>query len=387
MQFENFSKFFIFSIIGCLTMPGILFGPAMVGILVDHGSFSEQYAGWVMAYGSLGSAITLLVISNFIHRINLKQLAYISLSLAVILDIYCSYVVAPDFYFLIIRFFLGIMTTIANIAVYTSIASLKNYERGYGLFVLMQYSLSGIGLYYLILYADFLGVQGLYLFLATLNFIALLMITSFPDLKAGPSSNENSQSELRVLFSGVAFLAVLGFGIHEMSGVAQFTYIERIGVTISIEDQSLSNIMLVASLLGIPGSMICIILGRRFGLLPPFLFGIICCLLGMGLLLFTKTFLTYALRMCLIGFGWSIVLPYIQSHLASIDKKGSALAAGNSFATIGGAAGAALGASFIGQSNNYDGLLQVSMFIYILAVILIIFSIKIRNTTNEQFKN
>ena len=113
----------------------------------------------------------------------------------------------------------------------------------------------------MILYADFLGVQGLYLFLATLNFIALLMIRSFPDLKAKPSSNEDSKSELKVLLTGVAFLAVFGFGIHEMSGVAQFTYIERIGVAISIEDQSLSNIMLVASLLGIPGSMICIIFG------------------------------------------------------------------------------------------------------------------------------
>ena len=175
-------------------MPGILFGPAMVGILVDHGSFSEEYAGWVMAYGSFGSAIALLVISGFIHRINLKQLSYVSLSLAVILDIYCSYIVAPDFYFLFIRFILGVMATIANIAVYTSIASLKNYERGYGLFVLMQYSLSGIGLYYLILYADFLGAQGLYLFLATLNFIALLMIRSFPDLKSEPSSNRDSIS-------------------------------------------------------------------------------------------------------------------------------------------------------------------------------------------------
>ena len=382
MQFENFSRFFIFSIVGCLTMPGILFGPAMVGILVDHGSFSEEYAGWVMAYGSFGSAIALLVISGFIHRINLKQLSYVSLSLAVILDIYCSYIVAPDFYFLIIRFILGVMATIANIAVYTSIASLKNYERGYGLFVLMQYSLSGIGLYYLILYADFLGAQGLYLFLATLNFIALLMIRSFPDLKSEPSSNRDSISELKLIFTGVAFLAVVGFGIHEMSGVAQFTYIERIGVAISIEDQSLSNIMLVASLLGIPGSMVCIILGRKFGLLPPFLFGIFCCLLGMGLLLYTKTTLTYALRMCLIGFGWSIVLPYIQSHLASIDKKGSALAAGNALATLGGAAGAALGANLIGQNGNYNGLLQVSMLIYVFAIILIIISIKIRKSTN-----
>ena len=94
--------------------------------------------------------------------------------------------------------------------------------------------------------------------------------------------------------------------------------------------------------------------------------------------------MTYALRMCLIGFGWSIALPYIQSHLASIDKKGSALAAGNSFATIGGAAGAALGASLIGLTSNYNMLLQVSVLIYILAVILIILSIKIRGTHREK---
>jgi hypothetical protein len=72
VQFNNFKKFFIFSIIGCVTMPGVLFGPAMVGILVDHGNFSEEYAGWVMAYGSFGSAITLLIISVYIHHLNIS---------------------------------------------------------------------------------------------------------------------------------------------------------------------------------------------------------------------------------------------------------------------------------------------------------------------------
>ena len=133
--------------------------------------------------------------------------------------------------------------------------------------------------------------------------------------------------------------------------------------------------MLIASLVGIPGSMVCIALGNRYGLMPPLLFGISCCVFGMSILLLEKTYMTYFLRMCLIGFGWSIALPYIQSLLASIDKKGSALAAGNSFATIGGAAGAALGASLIGQTGNYNMLLQVSLMIYIFAVVLILFSV------------
>lgn len=384
MDYKNFPKFFIYSIIGCLTMPGVLFGPAMVGILVDQANFTESYAGWVMAYGSAGSALALIVISGYIHRINLKKLSYICLSLAVLIDIYCSLSVEPSFSFLALRFAIGVVATIANIAVYTSIASLNNYERGYGLFVMMQYSISGLGLYYLILYSESIGAAGLYQILALLNFLALLLVSQLPNMQSDPSAEESTESEMTVLLSSVALLAIIGFGLHEMSGVSQFTFIERVGVSISIDSQSLSNIMLISSLLGIPGSMVCIILGNKFGLLPPFLFGIFCCLFGMSILLIEKTFMTYALRMCLIGFGWSIALPYIQSHLASIDKKGSALAAGNSFATIGGAAGAALGASLIGLTSDYNMLLQVSVLIYILAVILIILSIKIRGTHHEK---
>jgi predicted MFS family arabinose efflux permease len=275
---------------------------------------------------------------------------------------------------------IGAFTTIANIAVYTSIASLKNYERGFGMFVLMQYLVSGLGLYFMILYSDYIGSQGLFLLLGLFNLIALFMIRTLPNQQANNNTESALTSETKVLFSGIALLAIIGFGIHEMSGVAQFTYIERIGVSILIDNQSLSNIMLISSLLGIPGAIICITLGKKYGLVIPILFGVSICLLGMSLFLFSKTYLTYTIRMCLMGFGWSIVLPYIQSHLANIDKKGSALAAGNSFATIGGALGAVLAAKLIGQNSNYDALLQVSILIYIIAASFLIISIKLKNT-------
>ena len=84
-----------------------------------------------------------------------------------------------------------------------------------------------------------------------------------------------------------------------------------------------------------------------------------------------------------MGFSWALLLPYIQSYLASLDKKGSALAAGNSFATIGGAIGAALGASLVGKNSNYDGLLQVTILIYMVAASLIIISVKRRNSVHD----
>jgi len=59
VQFNNFKKFFIFSIIGCVTLMPILIAPALVGVLVDHGQFSESYAGWVIAL-----SITLLLFAG-----------------------------------------------------------------------------------------------------------------------------------------------------------------------------------------------------------------------------------------------------------------------------------------------------------------------------------
>ena len=266
MTFLNFPKFFIIAVIGCLTMPGVLLGPAIVGILVDNANFSENYAGWAMACSSAGSALTLIVISGFMHQINLKQLSYICLSLAFIIDIYCSFKVDPSIHFLVLRFIIGVVATIANIAVYTSIASFKNYERGYGLFVMMQYSASGLGLYYLILYADVIGASGLYQILAALNLIALLLINQLPDLNTHTQTMKNETSEIAVLFSKVVVIAIIGFGLHEMSSVAQFTFIERVGASIGIENQSLGNILLAGSLVGIPGSMICIVIGNKYGL-------------------------------------------------------------------------------------------------------------------------
>ena len=379
MTFLNFPKFFIIAVIGCLTMPGVLLGPAIVGILVDNANFSENYAGWAMACSSAGSALTLIVISGFMHQINLKQLSYICLSLAFLIDIYCSFKVDPSIHFLVLRFIIGVVATIANISVYTSIASFKNYERGYGLFVMMQYSASGLGLYYLILYADVIGASGLYQILAALNLIALLLINQLPDLNTHTQTMKNETSEIAVLFSKVVVIAIIGFGLHEMSSVAQFTFIERVGASIGIENQSLGNILLAGSLVGIPGSMICIVIGNKYGLLPPMLFAISCCIVGMSIFLIEKSYLTYTLRMCLIGFGFSMALPFIQSHLASLDKKGSALAAGNSLATIGAALGAGLGASLLGQDSNYRLLLEVSMLIYISAAVCIIVSILIRS--------
>ena len=355
-------------------MMPILIAPALVGVLVDHGQFSESYAGWVIASGSFGVAALLMFISVRIHKLNLKKLAGLSLGVAVIIDIYSSFSVNPDLYFLVTRFLAGIAMGAANIVVYTSFATMPNYERGYGLFVLMQFVVSGLGLYFLIIYSQNIGVQGMYLSLATLDLIALFLIRYLPDRSATREVDGSSHTEMKVLLSLVTLFAVVGFGLFEASGFAQFTYIERVGMAIPLSELTVGNIMLVSSLIGIPGSLVIILIGTRFGLIPPLLFGMLCSLVGMGILLTTKTYTSYFISACLLGFGWALCLPYIQTLLAKLDKKGSALAAGNSFATIGAALGPGFAAMVVGNSN-YDRVFALSITLLLFAGASLLISI------------
>ena len=185
----------------------------------------------------------------------------------------------------------------ANIVVYTSFATMPNYERGYGLFVLMQFVVSGLGLYFLIIYSQNIGVQGTYLSLATLDLIALFLIRYLPDRSVTKEVDDSSHTEMKVLLSLVTLFAVVGFGLFEASGFAQFTYIERVGMAIPLSELTVGNIMLVSSLIGIPGSLVIILIGTRFGLIPPLLFGMLSALVGMGILLITKTYTSYLLSL------------------------------------------------------------------------------------------
>ena len=135
----------------------------------------------------------------------------------------------------------------ANIAVYTSFATMPNYERGYGLFVLMQFVVSGLGLYFLIIYSQNIGVQGMYLSLATLDLIALFLVRYLPNRSTTMEVDDSSHTEIKVLLSLATLFAVVGFGLFEASGFAQFTYIERVGMAIPLSELTVGNIMLVSS--------------------------------------------------------------------------------------------------------------------------------------------
>ncbi|MEO1041628.1 MAG: MFS transporter [Pseudomonadota bacterium] len=374
-----FLRYFAFSVIGTVMLLQLLLLPGVVGVLVDEGGLSEVAVGWLASLGAMGGAGVSLVMAMRMRHIPPRRVAAIAIGVAIVLDVLSAYTVGPSVLFFILRILSGMATTVAYVLAIAAFARFPSFERGYGLFVTLQFIVSGVGLYVLPVYSASIGADGLYLMFAASGVLALLLTPYLP--QKAPSNDENVQPdnelngshELGVLLSIATVAAVVGFGVYEMANNAQFTYTERYGVALDLSDQAIGTTLLIASLLGIPGAFAIVVTGDRFGYVVPLGIGIGLSITGLAVLIGTQTLTGYLVGNCLMGFSWAFCLPYIQAFLASLDRNGSALAGGSTASTLGAAIGPAVAASFVG-GGGYTSVFAVSIVMFVGAITLFFFS-------------
>jgi predicted MFS family arabinose efflux permease len=381
MHIENLSRFAVFSVIGSVTLMPLLVLPAMVGVLVDQAGMSESMAGWSASLHFAGSAVIGLLMSLRIHHLNLRQAGSLALALAFGMDIVSAFTAGPTILFLAVRTVAGVMLGVAYVAAATSFARYDDYERGFGLFITLQFIISGVGLYIVPVYSDELGARGLFLAFAALDLLALVLARHLPYVIAAQTRIGEAKSELRVLFTLAAILGIAGFALFEAANNAQFTYIERFGVALDISGHRIGIALLVASLVGIPGAFAIVIIGHRFGTIGPLSLGIAVAVLGLAILLGAETYFWYFVGGCCMGFSWAYCLPYIQTLLASLDRYGSAIAAGTSLATLGSALGPGA-AALVVVGGKYGNVFRLSVALFVITFVCFLYAYRHRDETD-----
>ena len=375
MAIPHLKQFSAFSIIGAVTLMPLLVLPAMIGVLVDNAGMSEQWAGWSASTNFMASAVVGLLVALRVHRLNLRRLSTWALAFAIAADLASGLTAGSITMFLAARIVAGAMLGATYVAAVSSFARYDGFERGFGIYVTLQFIVSGIGLYVVPVYADQMGAMGLFGGFAVLDLLALGFVRFLPAEKAADSGDSESRSELKILLGLAASMAILGFAAFEAANNAQFTYIERFGVYLGVSDQQIGFSLLIASLIGIPGAFSIVVIGHRFGTLGPLVFGFAIAITGLVFLLFANSYVTYFIGGCCMGFSWAFCLPYIQSFLASIDRKGSAIAAGTSLSTLGSAIGPGLAAVVVAD-NAYSNVFMLSIGLFIVTSLLFVVAAK-----------
>jgi len=383
VRVENLRAFWFLSIAGSISLLPLLVLPAMIGVLVDESGLSEAFAGMSASANFAGGASIAMLMAFRMHHIDLRRATGVAFAVAAAMDVVSAFSTGSEALFLSARFAAGIGTGAAYTCIASAFARYANADRGYGVFVTLQFIISGLGLYVLPVHASALGTEGMFLGIAGLEILALLLLRHLPGKAIDLASPASGRSEHGVLLAPATILAVLSFGVFEAANTAQFTYIERLGVSIPLTEHHIGIALLVASLAGIPGAFITVLLGQRFGRVSPLTFGIALSVLGMLVLVSADGLLAYAIAGSCIGFAWAFCLPFIQGLLASLDAHGSAVAAGASASTIGGAAGPAVAASIVGNGQYHAVLLAAIGLLAVACAGFIVSNTQMRHTALE----
>jgi MFS family permease len=372
-KIPNLRIFFALSFIAVMSIYPVLTLPVMIGILMDHAGMSSFSAGWLTAIGTLSTASAGLIMSIKMDNKNLQKLSRFTLIIAIVTDLLSAFTAGATIIFFLVRVIWGLAMGVAHASSVSSIAHYDNFNQGYGIYVGLQFIVSGIGLYIIPVYADIIGVTGFFIGFAVLDFIALIFTKYLGSDYNQPDKINKNNTSLGVMISVPAILAIVGFTVFEAANTAQFSYIERFGVISNLSEHQIGVALLVGSVLGIPGAFSIFILGDKFGLVRPLVFGFLLSISALTMLLLSSNYTIYFITSCMLGFSWSFCMPFIESLLAKIDRKGRVVAAGSSISFFGSAFGPGMAAIVVsGDIYRNSFILSICLFFITLMIFMIL---------------
>jgi predicted MFS family arabinose efflux permease len=301
-------------------------GPARVGQL-----FSVELAA--MSLATLPSYY-------WLSRWNWRRVAFAAAGAFVLVNLLSAY--SLDFHALLwLRALSALAGGTLMVICIASASGSAQPDRVYGLWVSGQLVLGALGLWVLPGLFAMAGLKALYLSLALLMGLCLPLAGCFPSAAARPRAQAALGTAGSVLPGVFGVLAVLLF----YAGLsAVWTFIGSIAAAADIDAPSSGQILSIATVLGILGSLCATLIGARWSRRIPLLGGYAVMAAAVVLLMGRPDIGRFAVAALLFKYAWTFVLPFILATLASFDQRGRLMSTVN--LVIGG--GLALGPMLAG---------------------------------------
>lgn len=363
-------SFLQLSVLGLISLLGLLVLPLVVGGWVDELGYSERDAGLLSSASFFGAALAALALAFRIHHLDLRRVALLGLlGMAAADGVSALAGSLPVPAIVVARFVSGVASAGVYGVVMGAFAGFRAPDRAYGGFMALQFALSGAGLYLLPPLMPQLGVTGLFAVFAVAALLGLPFLRGAPAGRGGGRDAERPAVEWSIILAPTALLCLLAYGLFESSQMGQFAYIERIGVNLGFSPERLGFALGLASFIGIPGGMAVSVLSSRYGYIAPIVGAATLQIAVMLWLLRADSFSEYLLITCVFSFFWAFVLPYFQAICARLDPRGSVVVAGG-FAT--GSAGflGPAGAALLVRPGDYSWMILGVIAVLVLVIVM-----------------
>lgn len=350
---------------------GMLFAsvlPALVNDWLSYLHIGERVAGLIATANVLAATAGLGLSVFLLTRWSLARMARVGIAVAILGDV--ASIAART------AWELGLTRVIAGLGLGLLVGVMTNWfgrhrqaERGFGMSIMLQFVLTALLFAAVPLIEPFLGYAAVYAAMLCLGAVAALLSPLF-NLNGGstPLPREDKEKALPADEhpARLKISSILAFAIFELAAIGLWSYMLRYAEVIGMSAAEASNVLALSSLCGIPGTVLVVLLGSRYGRLQPLLISLLAYTLPtvvFALLHMPNAF--FVAGLILQNVAWAVAVPYFQAVQSALDKSGRLAIWGMLVASV----GAGLGPALLGAA--IDGASYVLAFgVAVLALVL-----------------
>lgn len=343
--------------------------PALVSGLIDGLGFTQRQAGFVGSANVYGAAFGALAIVPFVPRIDWRRASWQLLLALIALDALSLAVQAP-WALTGLRALHGFAGGMLVGVAYSVFARTGAPDRTFGMLLLVQFGLGGLGVMMLPRLVPHFGTGVLFVALMAFSAVALAMLpflSDYPRVAApspAPTLTPNSAAHTSGsagthTLQGRFVLALLALFLFQAANMALFAYIIELGESAGLSSEFVSTTVGASTWIGTLGCLLVIAIGTKFGRTLPLAIALVITLIGIWCLHHADRLALFFLVNAITGITWSLVMPYLLGLAAAFDRTGRSAALGGFASKLGLASGPFIGALVL-RGDQYALLINLS---------------------------
>jgi len=330
---------------------------ALVDGLTSGAGLTAKQAGLVASANVYGAAVGALTAVFIIRRLPWRPTAVTVLLLLITVDLASTLIMAPEL-LIAVRFLHGVMGGLLVGVAFAVIARTRTPDRTFGMLLVVQFGLGGLGLMFLPRLVPVFGHGVLFLALAAFSAVTLAMTPFLGEYRRAPvqtAQTPDAAIQWRPLIP--VFVALFLFQAANMGLAA---YIIGLGKASGLKLGFITDCLGAANWIGALGSLLVVMLGVKYGRLGPLLVGLGLTLVGTFVFHFSQLPWVFLVANIGTAITWSFVIPYLLGMSAAFDKAGQMAALAGFFSKMGLATGPAV-AAFVVADGDYGSLINLAV--------------------------
>ncbi|WP_386068225.1 MFS transporter [Tahibacter sp. UC22_41] len=294
---------------------------AIVDGLVTDWHFSNAQAGSVAAANIYGASAGALIAALTVRRLRWRPTLALLLVALLLVDL-ASILVHEPTWLIVVRAAHGVVGGMAVGVSYSVMARTASSDRAFGMLLLVQFGLAGLGLMVLPPLVPEYGARILFLALAGFSALALLALPAIPHFDDAAATPGEPQRGIAPAARRSAAFALLAMFLFQAGNMALSAFIIGLGERFGLERGFVSHTLGWATWIGAAGAVLVIAMGTPKNRLRPLLAAMLLTLAGTAAFFGSGNAPVFFLANVGTAITWSFVVPCLFGMVSQLDRSG-----------------------------------------------------------------